>query len=64
MRKHSSPNGGAETSRADAHALAVALLLFGALLVLVTSCGTEDLIFPGNIPATRTPQFTPTPEPT
>ncbi len=63
MRVHSSPASAAEHPRADARTLAAALLLFAALLVFVTSCGNEDLIFPGNIPATATPEFTATPEP-
>jgi len=39
---------------ADVRALIAALLLFALVLGLVSSCGSEDLVFPGNIPDTPT----------
>lgn len=45
------------THSANLRAFAVALFLFALVLGFVNSCGTDDLIFPGNIPDT----FTPTP---
>jgi hypothetical protein len=49
---------------ADVYAFAVVLLLFLGVFLFMTSCGSEDLVFPGNIPATLTPQNTATPVPT
>jgi hypothetical protein len=43
------------TRNANLRALAAALLLFALVLGLVNSCGTGDLVFPGNIPDTFTP---------
>lgn len=40
-------------------ALAAALLL--GVLLAVSSCGTDDLVFPGAVPNTPTSQFTATP---
>jgi hypothetical protein len=48
---------------ADARALAAALLLFGAILIFISSCGGQGLTFPGNVAATPTTQFTATPTP-
>jgi hypothetical protein len=47
---------------ADA-SLAAALLLFSAIVVFISSCGSQGLTFPGNVPVTPTPQFTATPTP-
>jgi hypothetical protein len=43
--------------------LVAALLLFGAILVFISSCGGQGLTFPGSMTATPTPQFTATPTP-
>ena len=51
------------TLAADARALAAAVLLFAVVLGFLNSCGTGDLVFPGNIPATFTPVNTATPVP-
>jgi hypothetical protein len=48
---------------ANGRALFAALLLFGGLVTLINSCGGDDLVFPGNVPATRTAQNTATPVP-
>jgi len=40
---------------ANLRALVAALLLLALVLGLVSSCGSEDLIFPGEIPNTPTP---------
>lgn len=44
-------------------ALIAALLLLSAVLTLVSACGSEDLVFPGNVPATPTSGNTATPDP-
>jgi hypothetical protein len=49
---------------ADVYAFVVVLLLFLGVFLFLASCGSEDLVFPGNIPATLTPQNTATPVPT
>jgi energy-converting hydrogenase Eha subunit F len=51
-------------SLAEVYAFVVVLLLFLGVFLFMTSCGTEDLVFPGNIPATATSQNTATPVPT
>ncbi|MGH3427004.1 MAG: hypothetical protein ACRDQZ_05470 [Mycobacteriales bacterium] len=48
---------------ASARALGAALALYGAALVLISSCGGQGLTFPGNVAVTPTPQFTATPTP-
>lgn len=45
-------------------ALLAALFVLIVLLGFVHACGTEDLIFPGDFPATPTSGNTATPEPT
>ncbi len=42
-----------------AHLIA-ALLVFACLVGVLTACGTEDLVFPGDVPATPTSQNTAT----
>jgi len=54
---------GNQSPRADAGALAAALLFFAFVAVFIASCGTDDLVFPGNIPDTPTVVFTLTPTP-
>lgn len=49
---------------ANVRALAAALLLFAAIVGFISSCGTGDLVFPGNILSTFTPANTATPNPT
>lgn len=34
--------------------MAAALLFFAVIVVFIASCGTEDLVFPGDIPSTPT----------
>ena len=36
-------------------ALVAALLLFGAIVTFVSSCGGDDLVFPGNVAADAAP---------
>lgn len=43
--------------------LAAAFALLGVLVATVVSCGNQDLIFPGMIPATPTAVNTATPTP-
>jgi hypothetical protein len=45
-------------------ALATALVVLGAILMLMSSCGNGDLTFPGQIPPTATAVFTATSVPT
>jgi hypothetical protein len=40
-------------------ALTAALLLLAVVLSFLSSCGSEDLVFPGNAPPTGTAQNTP-----
>jgi hypothetical protein len=47
---------------ATIHFLAAALLFLG-LLGGLASCGNDDLLFPGDVPATPTSQNTSTPTP-
>lgn len=63
MRMGSFPDERAELRHADARALAAALLLFAAMLGIVTSCGSGDLTFPGQAAPTQTVVFTATPTP-
>jgi hypothetical protein len=48
-------HGPQERPSAQVGALAAALLLLVTVLVFFHGCGSEDLVFPGNIPATFTP---------
>lgn len=52
-----------ETYRAEACTLWAALALLGCLVVGLAACGSDDLIFPGDIPATPTSANTATPDP-
>lgn len=54
----------AERPSAHLRALFAAVLFLVALLGFVHGCGTDDLVFPGEVPFTPTSQFTATPEPT
>jgi hypothetical protein len=49
--------------RSAAVHLVAAALLFACLLGGLASCGSEDLLFPGDVPATPTSQNTSTPTP-
>lgn len=40
-----------------------ALALLGCLVIGLAACGSDDLIFPGDIPATPTSVNTATPDP-
>jgi hypothetical protein len=53
----------AKTRRELAHLL-FAALLFVFVIGALTACGTGDLIFPGDVPATPTSENTTTPVPT
>ena len=64
MPMHPPSSDGSTRWCADLWSLLAALLLFAAVLVGVTSCGGEDLVFPGNLPSTGTPVNTQTPVPT
>lgn len=57
------PDDRAPRPRAEVRSLLAALLVFAALLIFTSACGSGDLTFPGNVPATATPQFTETPTP-
>jgi hypothetical protein len=50
-------------SRTDLAVLLAAVLALGCCGILLAACGGNDLIFPGDIPATATAQFTATPTP-
>jgi predicted small lipoprotein YifL len=52
------------THRAEMRALFVALALAACLGAVAAACGSGDLVFPGDVPATRTSANTATPEPT
>jgi hypothetical protein len=62
MRTHTPPDGRGSRLHAEARALLAALLMFAGILAFVSSCGTGDLVFPGQ-PA-PTSVFTDTPGPT
>lgn len=40
---------------AEVRALGLALALLAMVIAFVSSCGTDDLVFPGQIPFTATP---------
>lgn len=63
MRKQTRSGGRAPRFSDSARALVAALLLFAGVITLVSSCGGDDLVFPGNVPPTvppSTPQNTAT----
>ena len=47
----------------DGYAFVAAILVLACLLAALSSCGDEDLIFPGEIPFTPTSEPTDTPDP-
>jgi len=53
----------AKTRRELVHLIAAALL-FMCVIGALTACGTGDLVFPGDVPATPTTENTTTPVPT
>jgi hypothetical protein len=63
MRSHTSLGRRPPRSHANLYALVAALLLFGGTVAFIASCGSEDLVFPGNAPSTPTGSNTATPEP-
>ena len=63
MPMHSPTRVQALARSANVRAAAAALLLFAAIVGFISSCGTDDLVFPGNIPSTFTPANTATPGP-
>jgi hypothetical protein len=63
MRMDTSASGGSQPAGTDVVVLLAAVLLLAAILVFVGSCGSNDLIFPGNVPATETAVNTVTPTP-
>jgi hypothetical protein len=62
MRTHTPPDGRGPRRYAEAGALLTAALVFAAVVVFITACGSGDLVFPGQ-PA-PTAVFTDTPGPT
>jgi hypothetical protein len=62
MRKQSPTAGRNPRPLARARVLGGALLVFGGLLVFANSCGSDDLVFPGNAPPTPVATETPTDE--
>jgi len=63
MLTHPSPDHRGTRTRTEVRALVAALLLYGGILMFISACGNNDLIFPGDVPATPTSQFTATPTP-
>jgi len=49
-------------SRSRLIALFLALVAFLGVAVAISACGDDDLIFPGDIPFTATPESTSTPD--
>jgi hypothetical protein len=49
-------------SRSRLVALLLAAIAFLAVVVAISACGSDDLIFPGDIPFTATPESTNTPD--
>lgn len=43
-------------------ALLLATVAFLGVVIAIASCGDEDLVFPGDIPSTATPENTATPD--
>lgn len=56
-------NGTTDELSRNLLAFVAAFLVFVCLLVALSSCGNDDLIFPGDIPFTPTSEPTDTPEP-
>jgi hypothetical protein len=46
--------------RAELGVLCAALALFAGLLAGLAACGSDDLVFPGEVPFTATPEETAT----
>jgi hypothetical protein len=57
------PAPGRTRRRSEILSLLAALLVLLGLAVNTVSCGSDDLIFPGEIPFTSTPAQTDTPDP-
>lgn len=53
-------DGPATPLRAAVRALAGAVMLFAGLVAVLGACGGGDLVFPGQLADTPTPQFTAT----
>jgi hypothetical protein len=51
-----------DLAQQDLRALILAAIVFGAILLGISSCGDGDLGFPGEIPPTATAEPTETPE--
>jgi len=49
-------------SRSRLVALLLAVIAFFGVAVAISACGNDDLIFPGDIPFTATPESTSTPD--
>lgn len=52
----------AQLAARNLRALLLAAVFFGAVLIGVSSCGNNDLGFPGSIPPTATAEPTATPD--